>query len=326
MSAPTMAQPRRSARALADPDAQARRLAEAVDRTWRAGYGHLSHDIPLSVIAALSLMRHPDQQPTATTPLLGLDPVAMTGLLRQVWTTAGILRPDLTPRFEALAGWLGRDPTTDQQRAAHAVATTALRAGLGDLSADLDQRRAVDLLGLVLQLLRGPTHTDRGQVYSSSSLARLLARLVLADATPGQWICDPTAGTGGMLRAAAEALCQRGVDPASMGWAGCDVDPLAAGCLAVNAHLWGLGPQVLIGCGDILLGDWETTALAERAEAIRRFRTYRLVATALALEARPAGRSTPPVDRAPHPAARPTAAAGRRIPRRSPLAQPETLP
>jgi hypothetical protein len=42
----------------------------------------------------------------------------------------------------------------------------------------------------------------------------------------------------------------RGTDPADFIWYANDIDPLAAACLAVNVHWWGLSRRAVSGCYD----------------------------------------------------------------------------
>ncbi|WP_052745513.1 N-6 DNA methylase [Allosalinactinospora lopnorensis] len=130
----------------------------------------------------------------------------------------------------------------------------------------------IDVLGPLVMALRPKKTRDRdGQFFTPADVARLHAELLLGDTQvePGTSFCEPTAGAGGMLLATAEVLRQRGNDPASMTWVACDIDPVLAACTAVQAHRWGLGTNVLIGCGDALREDWIARALHERALGIR---------------------------------------------------------
>jgi hypothetical protein len=76
---------------------------------------------------------------------------------------------------------------------------------------------------------------------------------------------EPAGGTGGMFRALAQHLRNLHLDPADYKWAINDIDPLAAAGAAVNAIVWGLGPNVLVSCGDTLAqGDLPDQAARER--------------------------------------------------------------
>ncbi|WP_373298070.1 N-6 DNA methylase [Streptomyces abikoensis] len=56
---------------------------------------------------------------------------------------------------------------------------------------------------------------------------------------PGEHVHEPACGSGGLLRAAAQGMRERGLDPASVHWSGVDIDQIAAACTAVNAIVWG---------------------------------------------------------------------------------------
>lgn len=96
---------------------------------------------------------------------------------------------------------------------------------------------------------------------------------------PGEHIHDPACGSGGMLRAAAQAVRQRGAETASFRWSGVDVDEIAAACTAVNAIIWDLGPHVTIACANILTSPNAVEEAAEEARAVIEHRD-RLVAQA----------------------------------------------
>jgi len=70
-------------------------------------------------------------------------------------------------------------------------------------------------------------------------------------------IAEPAAGTGGMLRAAAQVIREAGHDPAEMLWVANDIAPLPVACMAVNCHVWGLGHGVVLGTANSLAEpDW----------------------------------------------------------------------
>jgi hypothetical protein len=107
------------------------------------------------------------------------------------------------------------------------------------------------------------------QVYTPTDVAQVMADLLgLHDIAEGATVHEPAAGTGGMLRAAAQAMRRAGRDPATMRWVAVDIDELAIACLAVNVHLWGLGTDVLLGVGNALTDDWQARAEGERRECI----------------------------------------------------------
>ncbi|MFC7593575.1 hypothetical protein ACFQYP_65105 [Nonomuraea antimicrobica] len=99
-------------------------------------------------------------------------------------------------------------------------------------------------------------------------MADLIARIVFDcgdELKPGQWIDEPTAGTGGLLRSTALLMRMRGHDPHQFGWSMGEIDPIAAACAAVNAIVWDLGGNVLIHVGDTLaIGNGPSRAYAHR--------------------------------------------------------------
>ena len=94
-------------------------------------------------------------------------------------------------------------------------------------------------------------------MHTGADVAELLMRIELAGARPGQSILDECAGTGSLLRAAAQVLRENDADPRTVHWYAADADPVAVAALAVNAHLWDLGPHVVLTRADILREpDW----------------------------------------------------------------------
>ena len=87
-----------------------------------------------------------------------------------------------------------------------------------------------------------------------------------------------------MLRAAAEQLRKAGEDPHDFWWYGCDIDPVVVAALAVNAHVWDLGPRVLIGCANVLTEpDWKVRTAEEQRTAVELQETLAAGATLLAV-------------------------------------------
>ncbi|MFD8993457.1 N-6 DNA methylase [Streptomyces abikoensis] len=85
---------------------------------------------------------------------------------------------------------------------------------------------------------------------------------------PGEHVHEPACGSGGLLRAAAQGMRERGLDPASVHWSGVDIDQIAAACTAVNAIVWGLGPRVTVACADILARPDAVEQAAEEARTV----------------------------------------------------------
>lgn len=284
-----------------DPHSLAERIAEAVDTTWHrsaaAATGRI--EIPLSVVAGLALLKidstdaeHPNHDAAGFRVVP--DDVMIT-VLRDLWAFYLNQRLDLIARAYPLCSWLFTpeiDPTV--REAAVATARAALNAGQLQLTGTA-LRHEVDLLGVVLTHLRSDSaRKGKGQFYTPADVADLMAEMlgIAADHTARQsagritTVHEPAAGTGGMLRATAQAMRRAGRDPATIAWSAVDVDELAIACLAVNVHLWNLGPNVLLGVGNALTDDWRPRAEGERAEClqlaqqIRHYRaTLRLIDT-----------------------------------------------
>ena len=195
--------------------------------------------------------------------------------LRGLWVSYLNQRPDLIARAYLLCSWLfeaGMDPSI--RDAAEATARAALDAGQLQLTGT-DLRHEVDLLGVVLTHLRSNSaRTGHGQFYTPADVATAMTALLgidecrTADGTVDSTaVHEPAAGTGGLLRAAAQAMRRAGRHPATVVWSAVDIDELAIACLAVNAHLWNLGPNVLLGVGDALADDWRTRAEGDAQNA-----------------------------------------------------------
>jgi N-6 DNA Methylase len=270
------------------PDLRSRavKIAEAAASAWWKAHGSSRDEIPLGVVAALALTTQADPSgPDPAKLILGADRDDIAELLRHIWTLFAITRPELSIRVGPFAAWLD-DPTTGQLDGAHATAQALVKAGQLTVTGDRDLACEVDLLGHVYQELRNPkARKAHGEIYTPAPLATAMARLTLAGAKPGQSICDPCAGTGGLLRAAAQHLRADGVDPHTIHWYAADIDPVVVSGLAVNMHLWDLGPHVVVGCANVLAEpDWETRARAEQNAAIDQHNTRLLVARFLAAE------------------------------------------
>jgi hypothetical protein len=291
----------------------AQRVAEAVDQTWHRAPPAVSSriEVPVSVVAALSLLALPDPDDTAelTRRLRTMPARVFAGMLRDLWRSYVNLRPDLTPRAYPLFSWLFTDDLPDPvAEAAQHTAHAALGAGQLQVTGT-DARHEVDLLGMVLTELRSDSaRKGHAQVYTPPDLAQLIADMLRVDqltkdqptrdqdardqpardqddgdqaaedqagdqaaedrAGAGATVHEPAAGTGGMLRAVAQSMRRAGRDPAAVRWVAVDIDEMAIACLAVNAHLWGLGPLVLLGVGNTLTDDWQARAEGERRECV----------------------------------------------------------
>lgn len=263
-----------------DRHALAGTISAAVAGTWYGSCSGSAREVPLSVVAALSLLR--------PVPPLGYDDLDATVLrvppgerfaafLRDIWTDFGRLRPDLLPRVLPLIRWVVDDPSESDLAGAHTVAVAAVRAGQLHLPGQ-DGRYEIDLFGRVWQeLSSGAARSATGQFFTPPDVAATLASLLMIDGSTDDTsgFIEPCVGTGGMLLAAAEKLRAAGHDPSKARWEAVDLDATVVALLAVNIHLWGLGRKVLLGVGDCLTDDWRPQAIAERRAAISAATTAR---------------------------------------------------
>lgn len=257
---------------MSEPLIAAQRVAEAVDRAWHGADAGTDEGVCVGVIAALSLLGRADPEgPDPRDQILALGDEEVAQLLGEVWAMYTISRPELAFRCGPFGEWLNaEEPDRHLLAGAGAVARAAVKSGLLELTLDLDVARQVDLLGCVYTMMRSHSaRAARGEFYTPPAVAEMMAQISLGNVEPGQSICDPTSGTGGLLRAAAATLRANGRDPGDYVWYGCDISPVAVAGLAVNAHLWGLGRQVVIGCANTLAEpDWEVRAVREQREAL----------------------------------------------------------
>ncbi|UJW32614.1 SAM-dependent methyltransferase [Saccharothrix sp. AJ9571] len=249
----------------ANPEAHARKIAEAVEAAWHSAHGTGRLDVPVSAVATIAALPQKDSQ--------GNDVVASMGAwntdgfieyARHTWRSIIRARPETTHLLYPLIAWLFDNAETAVHPHAQAVAQAALRTSQPDLTGT-DRRFETDLLGNVLMGLRSKSALQaRGQFYTPGDVAKLIARM--SDLEGRSTILEPMMGTGGMLRAAAEVLRERGHDPRSVQWVGCDLDELAVACATVNSMIWGLGTDIVFHAGNALTPNWQSRALAQREE------------------------------------------------------------
>ncbi|MEV0445918.1 N-6 DNA methylase [Streptomyces spectabilis] len=267
----------------ADPHGRALEIGEAVAARWHNLHGGSDIQVPIGVVAALCLIREKDPQgPDLRAQILTQDGSQLVAMIREIWSTQWIYRPDLIERARILHEWLNDDVDHRRETAVRAVAETALKRGLFDLTAHEDPylRSATDVLSLVMTSLRssgarkglGEYHTPAPVAEAMSEVVNhgILAEVQLAvqDLKQRQHIHDPCAGSGGLLRAAAQSIRERGGDPADFRWSMVDIDPIAAACAAVNAMVWSLGPHVTVACADALATPNAVEEAMEQARAV----------------------------------------------------------
>lgn len=262
-----------------DPDRHAMKIAEAVDETWHRAHGSGNLEVPVSIVGALALLSPPgDDRANVVDHLLSLPDKGFADFVRAQWAIFISARPDLVNRaWPLISVWHG-EQRLDQQAisAAKRVADAALRAGQLQLTGT-ERRRDTDLFGALLATLRSRTAASaRGQFYTPSCVADVMTRLVGVP-VEGDRVLEPTAGTGGLFRAAAEAMRDLGRDPSTAEWWAVDIDEIAIACLTVNAVLWELGNKIVLGVGNGLTDEWIPRALGERREALELATSIRCV-------------------------------------------------
>ncbi|WP_030660343.1 N-6 DNA methylase [Streptomyces rimosus] len=283
----TPARPRTiSVRPASAPHAQAMQIGEAVAGAWHRQHGGNHVNVPIGIVAALSLIGQKDPNgPDLATQILSLNDTNLIGMYREIWSTHWFQRPDLIDRARILHEWLN-DTDVDKNRisAVRAVTEAALKNGLLTLTgyADPYLRSMTDVLSPVMILLRSRgAQQGLGEFHTPASVAETMAEIMgfntldimmttteAGQPQPGQHIHDPAGGSGGLLRAAAQNLREKHLDPADFQWSMCDIDEIAAACAAVNAIIWGLGPRVTVACADILTNPRAIEDAVEHARAV----------------------------------------------------------
>jgi hypothetical protein len=282
------------------PRGHAQAIAEACADAWWRSYGASSLEVPFGTVAAATLIsgnskllgsRDPD------THLQSLTRDQAYGLLQQVWGELWLVRPDLTDAASPIHSWATgeRRPSDGELDGVRAVFAAASRYGVFEYTAGVGTEepyvpaREADLFGILTQIMRSAGDREaRGEYYTPPEVCDMMARMIMPDgAQPGESICDPASGTGGMIRAAAAWMRELRQDPAQAHWYMNDIVWSTAGLAAVNAYLWDLGPNVFIGHVDALADASWPQAAAERTVGAWRHRDRILEAAApLALLAR----------------------------------------
>ncbi|MEU6562524.1 hypothetical protein [Nocardia nova] len=245
------------------------RIAELASSLWYRYAPHVSqrHDIAIGTVAAASLIRMPHNDGQAVAARWeDSDDEQLIRQLNRVWSFRWLEDPYLWHAASAVRTWIDEPHDSETLRAVRILMAEVLRAGILDLTGSLVpiERTAADVLGAVLTYMRadqsrralGEHHTPPD--YADTLIAALLGGTWMGpDAvaelpTSGAGICDPCAGTGGLIRSTARSIYQLGGNPSDYRWFMNDLDPLAAACSAVNAMTWGLSPYAVVSCADIL--------------------------------------------------------------------------
>ena len=247
------------------PAIQADRIARAVATAWHGVDSDGRLDIPLSMLATLAAVPRTDAKGNENAPVIaGWGPADLALFTRIVWTDILTARPETVHLLYPLIGWIFAEDNTEPFAAAHTVARAAIRSGQLDLTGT-DRRFRVDLLGITLAALRPRAGWKaRGQFYTPADIASVLAQALHVE--EHRSVTDPTMGTGAMFRAVAEAMRDKGRDPRTIRWIGCDNDALAVACATVNSMMWAIGNDIVFYVGDTFTKDWESIALKQREQ------------------------------------------------------------
>ena len=261
------------------PETRAAKIAKAASGAWSRTQGSSDYPTPVGVIAALALTKRDNPAGPDPAPMLtAFSDEQIAGALTEIWALFGIARPELARLTEPLANWIHEDrPDMGKIHAIADVARAATQYGLLDLAGS-PALRDTDVIGITYQQMRADAglapRWARGEFATPPSVCKVMAALALGGSEslkPGMSIAAGPAGTGEMLRAAAEHIRDQGLDPHGFWWIVNGVSPAAVAVTAVNCHLWGLGPRVVIGVADsITEPDWPDRAWAEQRAAIAR--------------------------------------------------------
>lgn len=242
---------------------QAQRIAEAVASAW---YGNANHaterlDIALGALASAALIRMDVSAGHALADRWEqLDDQQLLEKLGQVWALTWISDPYLIEIACPLHDWISENPDTELLSAARRVISTALRTGLLEQTGHDNPalRDKADVLGTTLTHMRATgARAALGEYHTPPDIAQLIASNLLhetSDTLPeqGKGFADHIAGTGGLLRVTALSIRHMGGEPSHYRWFMQEINPISAACAAVNAIIWGLGPNVLVYCGNTL--------------------------------------------------------------------------
>jgi hypothetical protein len=256
-----------------------RAIVDAAHAWWmenRGGTGDLA--VAVGTLAGLALCSPsradgPDYGPL----LIPLDDEELTDALRANWNSMWAYAPDLADAAGPLHRWLA-DPGESDIRGLADYARILVRAGLLEYCSDVARCESEDLLGLLVQRMRGRSQRQAtGAFFTPAAAADHVGEITLAERPePGALLLEPCAGTGTMVRAAAATLRSQDLDPGRYRWWLNDIDPLNSACCAVNAQLWRLGRSVTVSCGNALLDPHDleesTRQRAERAIAEQKVR------------------------------------------------------
>lgn len=245
------------------PTEHAQRIADAVATAWFSTARRSENiAVPLGAVATLSLIQPLDAPASSalTTRIRSISAQDLVRDMEKLWDSVWLLgSPYLVEASRSIHDWIRENPDSDTLAAVRQVQLAALAHEIHTLTGDLDpaHRSEADLLGSVLTTLRsGGARDGLGEFHTPPDAVGLMNQLTFSPSAErierGARFLDPAAGSGGLARGAAQTIRRRQGDPAEHRWVLGDVDPLAAAACAVNALIWGLGPDVLVYCDDSL--------------------------------------------------------------------------
>ncbi|MFJ3248418.1 N-6 DNA methylase [Streptomyces sp. NPDC086782] len=270
IQAPTPARRSIAPLLIGNPRDAGQRLGEAVAETWHASnWGGYRMDIPVSIVGGLALFPIKGHTETAARIISTSSDYQLLQGYREIYAHTWSHRPDLGARMAPLMGWLTEDGVEEKAYAVRRVTETALRYGILQLTGNPDPyyRSDTDVMSWTITSLRSlGAKQGLGEYHTPPELCDMMARMVCTEPPEkGQRFHEPAGGTGGMFRSLAQHLREMQADPADYVWALNELEPIAAAGAAVNAIVWGLGPNVVIACGDTLAeGDLYEQAVRER--------------------------------------------------------------
>lgn len=233
-------------------------------------------DIPVGIVAALALWPTKTEGAAHAGRLASYfaaqpGPVLVQGYA-ECFAANWMQRPDLLDVAAPITQWTEEDLDQTLLRGVQAVTRAAVRSGVLHYTGSSDPafRSTIDLMSWTVTALRH--HSSRkglGEYHTPPDIAAAMASVLTAKQLPepGEWFCEPTAGTGSMFRTLAETLRDHNLDPHDFGWMMQELSPVAAAAAAVNVLVWDLGPRALVACGDTLAqGDLTAAALDHQRE------------------------------------------------------------
>ncbi|MFD7771656.1 N-6 DNA methylase, partial [Streptomyces sp. NPDC059787] len=260
---------------IGNPRDAGQRLGEAVAETWHASnWGGYRIDIPVSIVGGLALFPIKGHTEDVTRIISTSSDYQLLQGYREIYAHTWSQRPDLGARMAPLMGWLTEQGVEEKAYAVRRVTETALRYGILQLTGSPDPycRADTDVMSWTITSLRSlGAKQGLGEYHTPPELCDLMARMVCPEPPEkGFKFMEPAGGTGGMFRSLAQHLREMQCDPADYVWALNELEPLAAAGAAVNAIVWGLGPNVVVACGDTLReGDVHEQAVREREALFR---------------------------------------------------------